>query len=144
MLKPHLLCSFLLLVSFITPAAGAENISLDRLMMLHDILPNESLKFDTELPSLGSTPQEQISNTNNVKRFPLGSIQAPVRVLIDVRSNHSDGEHDFNTLVELAKKRHIEALAFTEHDRYSIRFGLDPVPHILGYSQEHPSLYQTG
>jgi len=70
--------------------------------------------------------------------------QPPFRVLIDVRSNHSDGDHDFNTLVRLAKERHIDALAFTEHDRFTIRLGIDPIPHILGYSQEHPSLFATG
>jgi len=68
----------------------------------------------------------------------------PIRTLIDVRSNHSDGAHDFATLITLAKQRHIQALAFTEHDRYSIRFGLEPMPHIFGYSMEHPSLYQSG
>jgi len=68
----------------------------------------------------------------------------PIRVLIDVRSRYSDGAHDLNTLVQLATQRHMDALAITEHDRYTIRFGLDPVPHILGYAREHPSLYQTG
>jgi len=69
---------------------------------------------------------------------------APLRVLIDVRSNHSDGAHDFSTLVELAKKRGIDVLAFTEHDRYSIRLGLEPIPQIIGYAMQHPSLYVTG
>lgn len=66
------------------------------------------------------------------------------RVLIDVRSNHSDGMHDFETLVELAKERAINTMVFTEHDRYTIRLGLEPVGNLIGYSMEHPSLYQTG
>ncbi|MDQ6972053.1 MAG: hypothetical protein Q9M30_05335 [Mariprofundaceae bacterium] len=69
---------------------------------------------------------------------------APLRVLIDVRSNHSDGAHDFSALVDMAKKRGIDVLAFTEHDRYSIRLGIEPVPWLLGFSMQHPSLYVTG
>lgn len=70
--------------------------------------------------------------------------QAPLRVLIDVRSNHSDGAHDFGTLIQLAEKRGVDVLAFTEHDRYSVRLGIEPVSQMLGYSMEHPSLYITG
>ncbi len=68
----------------------------------------------------------------------------PIRVLIDVRSTHSDGKHDMETLSHWAKERAIDSLAFTEHDRYSIRFGIDPIPNILGYAMQHPSLYVTG
>jgi len=68
----------------------------------------------------------------------------PIRMLIDVRSQHSDGAHDFTSLIQLAEKRGIQALAFNEHDRFSVRFGIEPIPSLLGYSQEHPSLYQTG
>jgi len=71
-------------------------------------------------------------------------IAEPLRVLIDVRSDHSDGAHDMSTLVGLAEKRGIDVLAFTEHDRYSVRFGIEPVPQIIGYSMQHPSLYLTG
>jgi len=70
--------------------------------------------------------------------------EAPLRVLIDVRSDHSDGEHDFATLAAFAKKRAIDVLAFTEHDRFSIRFGLEPIPNIIGFQMQHPSLYVTG
>ncbi|MDQ6988117.1 MAG: hypothetical protein Q9M25_09965 [Mariprofundaceae bacterium] len=68
----------------------------------------------------------------------------PLRVLIDVRSNHSDGAHDFNTLAALAEKRDIDVLVFTEHDRFSILLGIEPVAKILGYQMQHPSLYVTG
>ncbi len=70
--------------------------------------------------------------------------EMPLRVLIDVRSNHSDGAHDFKTLAALAEKRGIDVLAFTEHDRFSIRLGLEPIPNILGFQMQHPSLYVTG
>ncbi|MDQ6953807.1 MAG: hypothetical protein Q9M15_09785 [Mariprofundaceae bacterium] len=74
----------------------------------------------------------------------LDGIMKPHRVLIDIRSKHSDGEHDMSTLIALAEKRGVESMAFTEHDRFSIRFGIDPIPQWLGYSQQHPSLYTTG
>jgi len=70
--------------------------------------------------------------------------EMPLRVLIDVRSNHSDGAHDFNTLADMAEKRGIDVLAFTEHDRFSILLGVEPVAKILGYQMQHPSLYVTG
>ena len=73
-----------------------------------------------------------------------GEPSPPLRMVMDVRSNHSDGAHDFATLVALAEKRGADVLAFTEHDRFSIRLGLDPIPGIVGYQMQHPSLYTTG
>ncbi|MDX8388410.1 MAG: hypothetical protein R8M46_07760 [Ghiorsea sp.] len=139
MLKLRIFCILFLALVLAKPAFSLEESSLDRLILLHDILPQEDLQLDSELRSSPKLVQKQPK-----RKVSLKNLQAPIRVLIDVRSNHSDGSHDFGQLVELAKKRHIQALAFTEHDRYSIRFGLDPVPHLLGYSQEHPSLYTTG
>ncbi|MDQ6981075.1 MAG: hypothetical protein Q9M46_06320 [Ghiorsea sp.] len=130
-----------LLFGFCTPALSTEDISLDRLMLLHDIFPEKSLRIDNRL-SLPEKVAEQ--SKPNIATHLNPHTPTPYRVLIDVRSNHSDGVHDFDTLISLAEKRHLDAIAFTEHDRYSIRLGIDPVPHIFGYSQEHPSLYQTG
>ncbi|MDQ6990092.1 MAG: hypothetical protein Q9M19_09435 [Mariprofundaceae bacterium] len=131
------LCLSLCLLTF--TAAKADNI--DNLLRQYDALPTTDLKMDVELGNLlalsASLAPEALPES-------LENIATPIRVLIDVRSNHSDGAHDFKTLIELAKKRHIDVLTFTEHDRYSIRFGIDPMPHILGYSMEHPSLYATG
>ncbi len=91
---------------------------------------------------------QSLDNTTSNKHHTITSETTdhakPFRVLIDVRSNHSDGTHDFQTLIQLAKQRHIDALAFTEHDRFTIRLGLEPIPWLIGYSQEHPSLYTTG
>jgi uncharacterized membrane protein len=130
-----------LLFGFYIPALATEDISLDRLMLLHDILPQQSLRIDNHLSQPPNSKQQE---KKHVSQHQIPQITRPYRVLIDVRSNHSDGTHDFDTLVSLAKKRHLDAIAFTEHDRYSIRLGIDPIPHIFGYSQEHPSLYQTG
>ncbi|MDQ6963451.1 MAG: hypothetical protein Q9M13_00865 [Mariprofundales bacterium] len=71
-------------------------------------------------------------------------IGRPLRVVIDVRSDHSDGKHSFADLREMAVARGIEALAFTEHDRTAVRYGIDPVSSILGYTYERRSLYTTG
>jgi len=68
----------------------------------------------------------------------------PMRVVIDVRSEHSDGKHSFSALRDMAMARGIKALAFTEHDRTAVRYGIDPVASILGYTYERPSLYTTG
>lgn len=123
-------CSLILLSLLLSSSSShAEEPSLERMMLMHDIAPT------TIMPTSASTKTLTIPKQNT---------QQPIRVLLDVRSNHSDGAHDFNTLIALAKKRHIDAMVFTEHDRFTIRFGLEPVPGIFKYSQEHPSLYQTG
>ncbi len=68
----------------------------------------------------------------------------PLRMVMDVRSTHSDGKHDFETLIALARQRRVDVLAFGEHDRFDIRLGLSPVPQWLGWTMSHPSLYRTG
>jgi len=108
----------------------ASDVDMQRLQQLLDMSNKLS---QTSLPSSQSP-----SNTT-----ALEGITPAHRVLIDVRSTHSDGEHDMQTLIALAEKRGIQSLAFTEHDRFSIRFGIDPIPQWLGYSQQHPSLYTT-
>ena len=70
--------------------------------------------------------------------------QAPVRMVMDVRSTHSDGAHSMDALVSMARKRGVDVLAFGEHDRFSLCLGLDPAPQILSYCMQHPSLYTTG
>lgn len=111
---PHYGCCILLSVLLSSPLWAME-------LRLSDTLPS----VDASLAAAMSQP-------------------APVRTLIDVRSNHSDGAHDFATLIDWAEKRHVQVLALTEHDRYSIRMGLEPVPHLIGWSVEHPSLFTTG
>ncbi len=73
-----------------------------------------------------------------------GEIEQPLRAVIDIRSTHSDGRHSMRELALMAKNRGIQVLAYTEHDRMGIRFGLKPAPNILGYTYERPSLYTTG
>ncbi|MDX8380729.1 MAG: hypothetical protein R8M14_01300 [Ghiorsea sp.] len=122
----HTLPLMALLILCFTPHLFASEPSVERLMLLHKI-------------SSESTPK-----VYDVKIIQQSGTTPPLRSLIDVRSNHSDGKHNFQTLIQLAKQRHIQVLAFNEHDRFTIRLGLEPVPWLLGYSLEHPSLYQTG
>lgn len=133
--------SFLLLCSLILGSlnAFASDVDMVRLQQLLDASEQQEL---AELQKSSASIQKNSSPIQNV--VSLQHISTPKRVLIDVRSDHSDGKHDMGTLIELAKKRGIDTLAFTEHDRYSIRFGIDPIPNILGYSMQHPSLYVTG
>jgi len=76
--------------------------------------------------------------------LPWQAWSSPLRVLIDVRSTHSDGAYDMNTLVKMAKKRGVQVLAITDHGRKGIRFGIEPIPGILGYTKDLRSLYTTG
>ncbi|MDQ6974881.1 MAG: hypothetical protein Q9M10_08335, partial [Mariprofundaceae bacterium] len=115
-----------------TWASDVDMQQLNQLLQLSNALSEEqvlkTVKHD-------DSPQQDVLLPNSAP---------PHRVLIDIRSTHSDGEHDMPTLIALAEKRGIESMAFTEHDRFSIRFGIDPMPQWLGYSQQHPSLYTTG
>lgn len=68
----------------------------------------------------------------------------PIRMLMDVRSTHSDGAYDMRELARMAKDRGIQVLGIVDHDRKGIRFGVDPVPGILGYTKDLRSLHTTG
>ena len=74
----------------------------------------------------------------------MATADRPIRAVIDVRSTHSDGRHSMRELALMARTRGIQVLAYTEHDRTGIRFGLEPIPGILGYTKERPSLFTTG
>lgn len=127
-------CAILLLAS--GPAVAAGDMSLEALKRM--IEQSAAL---TAAPG-SSTPPAQL--TQRVPLSDFAGLTPTHRVLLDVRSNHSDGQHDMDTLAQLAEKRGIDVLAFGEHDRYTIRFGLDPIAPWLGVWQEHPSLYSTG
>jgi len=119
-----------MLLGLLTPQMLWADVSMQQLQRMLD----ESNRLAVEVNKV----------SDNVYGVDFAGVMAPKRVLFDVRSSHSDGEHDMETLIEMAKARAIDSLVFTEHDRFSIRFGIDPMPHILGYTQEHPSLYTTG
>ena len=66
------------------------------------------------------------------------------RLLLDVRSTHSDGEFGADALVKLSEARGIDTLVITDHDRKAIRLGLAPVPGLIGWTIDKRSLHTTG
>ncbi len=131
--------AFALLLST-TSMAWAADISLEQLKQMID-----NTAHLTETTPVGEMPEN--SGDAAAAAVSADQLQMPAlprRVLLDVRSNHSDGMHDMEMLAGLAEKRGIDTLVFGEHDRYTIRFGLDPIAHLVGISQEHPSLHETG
>ncbi|HXH73036.1 MAG TPA: hypothetical protein VNI58_09515 [Mariprofundaceae bacterium] len=68
----------------------------------------------------------------------------PLRMVMDIRSVHSDGRHDLEALAAMAEARGIGVLGVNDHDRFTIRLGVDPIPQMLGYSRQQPSLYESG
>lgn len=121
-----------------TPSLEELKRMIDNTAHLTDALPEKNR--DKESLQTANDHESPIYSTLEA----LGTLPRSQRVLLDVRSNHSDGAHDMDTLAGLAEKRGIDTLVFGEHDRYTIRLGLDPIAHLIGISQEHPSLYETG
>ncbi len=103
----------------------------------------EYQRLQKELAELGPVGAAEKQGQNGALMSQPQAV-APVRLLIDVRSAHSDGMHTISELARYAKARGIEVMAVTDHDRTGIRFGLEPIPQILGYTEERPSLYTTG
>lgn len=133
-IKPLALAAVLFSASLMGGAACASDISLQALKRMIEQTADLNATDATI-----STPLPQ-----RLALAELGNLTPVRRVLLDVRSNHSDGAHDMDMLARLAEKRGIDTLVFGEHDRYTIRFGLDPMPQLIGVSQEHPSLYESG
>ena len=121
-------------------AAYAADISLEALKQMIDNTAHLTETKPAEEAAANSGETQPVTVSADQVEIPA----LPRRVLLDVRSNHSDGAHDMEMLAGLAEKRGIDTLVFGEHDRYTIRLGLDPIAHLIGISQEHPSLYETG
>jgi hypothetical protein len=123
---------------FGAPVVAAGDVSLEELKRMLD----ESEKLSEPVTAIEGTERNQAVLRRALSEFQ--NLPQSRCLLLDVRSNHSDGAHDMDMLAELAIKRGINTLVFGEHDRYTIRFGLDPLPQLIGISMEHPSLYETG
>jgi hypothetical protein len=134
---------------FGTPvAAVGGDVSLEELKRMVDasakLFEPAATTEETNVSASGSSGTERHQAALQRELAAFDNLPQSRRVLLDVRSNHSDGAHDMDMLAEMAIRRGIDTLIFSEHDRYTIRFGLDPIPQLLGISMEHPSLYQTG
>ncbi len=128
--------------------ASAVDVTLDELKRMIDESAKLSepavSKVDAQSPEAEPVSVEHKQLIQQLKLEEIQNLPESRRVLLDVRSNHSDGAHSMDMLATLALKRGIDTLVFGEHDRYTIRFGLDPLAQWVGVSMEHPSLYETG
>jgi hypothetical protein len=64
--------------------------------------------------------------------------------LIDLRTTYSDGAHDLDFLVDLAKKRGFEVLFINDHDRMTMEYGIFPLRNIIRKKVELPSINSRG
>jgi hypothetical protein len=64
--------------------------------------------------------------------------------LIDLRTTYSDGAHDLNFLIDLAKKRGFEVLFINDHDRMTLEYGIFPLRNIIRKKEELPSINSRG
>lgn len=64
--------------------------------------------------------------------------------LIDLRSTYSDGAHDIESLVRMAKNRGFEVLIINDHDRMVMEYGLPPFRNLIKRKVELPSINKNG
>jgi hypothetical protein len=64
--------------------------------------------------------------------------------LIDLRTTFSDGSHDLQSLVELARERGFGVLVINDHDRMAMEYGVPPFRHIIKKRVEHNSINKKG
>lgn len=81
----------------------------------------------------------------NIKEVSCNDYQQ-VPGLIDLRTNFSDGSHDLEFLVKLAKKRGFNLLFINDHDRMVMEYGIFPFRFrpILHKKVEKPSINSKG
>ena len=64
--------------------------------------------------------------------------------LIDLRSTFSDGAHDLESLVKMAKERGLDVLIINDHDRMVMEYGLPPFRNIVKKRVELNSINKKG
>ena len=77
-------------------------------------------------------------------RSGLGEDYQQVAGLIDLRTTYSDGAHDLDFLIDLAKKRGFEVLFINDHDRMTLEYGIFPLRNIIRKKEELPSINSRG
>ena len=73
-----------------------------------------------------------------------GADYQQVAGLIDLRSTFSDGAHDIESLVGMAKDRGFEVLIINDHDRMVMEYGLFPFRKLIKKRVELPSINKNG
>ena len=64
--------------------------------------------------------------------------------LIDLRSTHSDGAYDMESLVGMAKNRGFEVIIINDHDRMVMEYGLPPFRNLIKRKVERSSINKNG
>ena len=77
-------------------------------------------------------------------RSGIGDDYQQVAGLIDLRTTYSDGAHDLNFLIDLAKRRGFEVLFINDHDRMAMEYGIFPFRNIIRKREEMPSINSRG
>ncbi len=77
-------------------------------------------------------------------RSSIGEGYQQVAGLVDLRTTYSDGAHDLDYLIDLAKKRGFEVLFINDHDRMAMEYGIFPLKNIIRKREELPSVNSRG
>jgi hypothetical protein len=64
--------------------------------------------------------------------------------LVDLRTTYSDGSHDLQNLVELARKKGFGVLVINDHDRMAMEYGVPPFRNIIKKRVERNSINKKG
>jgi hypothetical protein len=107
----------------------------------------QTSQYQVDTSLLSSISEEK--NTEKVKsnKLPLETEQIDyqqVAGLIDLRTTYSDGAHDLNFLIKLAKERGFDVLFINDHDRMAMEYGIFPFRNILRKREELPSVNSRG
>jgi len=71
-------------------------------------------------------------------------LAAPVRGLVDLRTTHSDGDYDVETLVKMARERGFSVVIINDHDRLAMEYGIAPLRHVIKKREERNSINVKG
>jgi hypothetical protein len=68
----------------------------------------------------------------------------PVRGLVDLRTTHSDGDYDVETLVKMARERGFSVVIINDHDRLAMEYGIAPLRNVIRKKEERNSINLKG
>lgn len=64
--------------------------------------------------------------------------------LMDLRTTFSDGSHNPEQIVTLARLKGFRAIFFNDHHRIKLSYGIPPFRNLLKYTKEYPSIMTHG
>ena len=103
------------------------------------------LQVDNEtLSSILEERNPEKAESNKLQRETEQVNYQQVAGLIDLRTTYSDGAHDLNFLIDLAKKRGFDVLFINDHDRMAMEYGVFPFRNVMRKREELPSINSRG